>query len=197
MKNTSRVVVFSIVKCFLVMAVVGCARPEPAVEIPPPSAKPSVEAKAPAVSPVAAAPEAAGLELVLSEAAEYAEKGQLDEAATIYERALRERPGNFKLHYNLGNVYLESGSTDKAIAEYKKALEINPEDRDSYINLGAAYYERDMVEDATVTYKRALALDPHDPEAHYNLGVAYESLGRQTEADTEFAIYQELTGESL
>ncbi|MFQ5956341.1 MAG: tetratricopeptide repeat protein [Candidatus Brocadiales bacterium] len=188
--QVNRIEVVSVV-CFLVMAVTGCAQPVPVAEAPP------TEVEAPPVIPPPAIPEAIELQTVFSEAEEYVDKGQMEEAAMVYERALGSRPENFKLHYNLGNVYLQSGLVDKAIAEYEKALEINPEDKDLHVNLGIAYSEKGMVDEAIGEYKKSLAIDPNDPEAHYNLGVAYERKGMQVEADGEFDIYQRLTGKSL
>lgn len=192
--NKNRVWINSII-CLLVVA--GCAKPGPVVEAPPAEVTLPAEVEALPAAPPRVVSETEELQLALSEAAGYIDKGQLKEAAAIYDEALEKMPRSAELHYNLGNVHLQSGLIDEAIAEYNKALEITPEDKDLRVNLGTAYYERDMVDAAIDEYKKALAIDPDDPEAHYNLGVAYENKGLQAEAEKEFGIYRKLTGKPL
>ncbi|MFH1125946.1 MAG: tetratricopeptide repeat protein [Candidatus Altiarchaeota archaeon] len=90
---------------------------------------------------------------------------------------------------------------DYEIAEklLKKAVSINPKDARSFFNLGVLYTEpalsiRDeaRLADAERAYLRALKLKPDYLEAHYNLALFYHFLGRDDEAELEYAVFSDI-----
>ena len=48
----------------------------------------------------------------------YTEKGNLDAARTVLERAVAIEPQKASLHFQLGQVYKKSGASEKAQAEF-------------------------------------------------------------------------------
>jgi Flp pilus assembly protein TadD len=82
----------------------------------------------------------------------------------------------------------------------KKAVAINPKDAEAYFNLGVMYTDRalllrqaekfSLAEDA---YLKAVKLKPDYMEAHFNLALFYHFLGRNDEADLEYAVFAELS----
>jgi tetratricopeptide (TPR) repeat protein len=54
------------------------------------------------------------------------ERGELEEAAAKYRRALQLQPGSAEAHQSLGTVLEKQGDTDGAAAAYRKAVELNP-----------------------------------------------------------------------
>lgn len=70
----------------------------------------------------------------------YANKGMLDEAIALYQKAIEINPEYAGTYYNLGAVYFSKGMLDEAAAELKKAIEINPKYADAHNNLVIVYY---------------------------------------------------------
>jgi predicted Zn-dependent protease len=64
--------------------------------------------------------------------------GQLTEAATTFEQAVKLQPNNPVPRYNLGNVYLKLQRVDAAIVQLSKAVELRPDYAAAYCDLGNA-----------------------------------------------------------
>jgi Tfp pilus assembly protein PilF len=54
------------------------------------------------------------------------EKGQVEAAIAVYDRALQVQPAYAEAHNNLGNALCRVGRVHEAIAHYQKALELVP-----------------------------------------------------------------------
>jgi tetratricopeptide (TPR) repeat protein len=54
------------------------------------------------------------------------ERGELEEAAAKYRRAIQLQPGSSEAQHSLGTVLEKQGDADGAAAAYRKALELNP-----------------------------------------------------------------------
>ncbi len=63
-------------------------------------------------------------------------EGRYDEAVSVYQRLLQERPDP-RVYVNLGNCYAGLNNTEKAITYYLKAIEIKP--------LASAYYNLSQI----------------------------------------------------
>ena len=62
--------------------------------------------------------------------------GDLDKAATMYEKTLQLRPGWGGIMMNLGNILGRQGHLEEAVAQYRKAIVHEPKDARIYVNLG-------------------------------------------------------------
>jgi protein O-mannosyl-transferase len=93
----------------------------------------------------------------------FAERGQLDEALSYFQRAVdvRSQMSGHK-HYNLSLA-------------------------NTHTNMGVALVHKDRVEEAVAHFQRALELQPNYPDAHYNLGVI---LGRRNDLDGAVAQFR-------
>ena len=116
----------------------------------------------------------------------YVKKGRLDEAISVFKKALNIKPNYADAHYNLGVAYHEKGVLDEAISEYKKALTINPNDAMAHVNLGTAYKDKHRLDEAISEFKKALIIKSNFAEAYLNLGVAYYEKGTLDKAISEF-----------
>lgn len=81
----------------------------------------------------------------------------------------------------------------------KKAVSINPRDAEAFFNLGVLYTEpaflaRNEIKlvEAEKAYTQAVKIRPDYLEAHYNLALFYHFLGRDDEAELEYAVFSEL-----
>ena len=106
--------------------------------------------------------------------------GRLDEAASIYEIAIRDRAPSGRALVGLGRVKL---TTDPASAEllFLRALEANPRDTTALNNLGIA---RDLTGNragAQEAYRKALGINPDLTAAQVNMALSL-ALGGQGDA---------------
>lgn len=113
--------------------------------------------------------------------------GRLDDAASIYRRALELDPDNVDALHLLGVVSLQTGNHPEAVDLFTTALRLKPDFAEAHCNLGAAYYGLGQLDEAASSYHRALALNPTYPEAHYNLG---NVLQDQDEWDPAICCYR-------
>ncbi len=116
------------------------------------------------------------------------ESGELEEAATVYRRALEVEP-QARVHYNLGNVLYASGAVSQAAEHYRRALDIEPGDAEAWNNLGGALAESGEIADAIKAFRQAidLRLDYADP--HFNLADLLEETDRSAEARRHWQSY--------
>jgi tetratricopeptide (TPR) repeat protein len=109
----------------------------------------------------------------------------LDQAASLYQKALSIWPDYPDALNNLGNICLKQGRIDEAVSYFTKAIELK-RDPDFYYNLGSAYQRKEQWDDAITWITRALALKDDLEYAHNNLGVSYLRKGLPDKAVAEF-----------
>jgi hypothetical protein len=90
---------------------------------------------------------------------------QLDEAISIFQRAILRDPGVAGYHTNLGVAYGEKGMDYEAYAAYRRALELDPNEVQSRLNLGYLYSERERYAQAREEWERVIAVAPNSEEA--------------------------------
>lgn len=109
----------------------------------------------------------------------------------MLNQALRQRPDDADLHYQLGQVYEEFGQWAQAVKEYRQAARLNPEWADAHYRLGVAYeqlgtydfqgetwIDNKKLKRAIVEYRETVRIDPTRLDAHYRLSLAYQTTGR-------------------
>jgi tetratricopeptide (TPR) repeat protein len=104
------------------------------------------------------------------------------DTVTLYTGTLRENPGCWMAHYNLGIALHDRGQNDQSIAHYRQAVAIRPEYVEAHYNLARLLVEKGEFEDAIAHYEKALTINPDDAEAHNNLGSTLFQIGRVDEA---------------
>jgi serine/threonine-protein kinase len=120
--------------------------------------------------------------------------GELDQAVSVFEQAVRFEPDNARARTNLGIGLGEQGQFDKAIVELRRAIQLNPNLVEARIGLGVALArkgerlaDKGLCQEAVASLKYAIRLDPGTWEAHSSLGAAYFA---QKEWDKSIAAYR-------
>ncbi|MBN1671634.1 MAG: tetratricopeptide repeat protein [Kiritimatiellae bacterium] len=96
---------------------------------------------------------------------------------TLFEHTLRENPGAYQAHSNLGLYLLGHRRVDEAVTHYSMALAIKNDMPDGYFGLASALVVQGRLQDAIPLFSEALKIDPNLHDVHVNLGVTYVKLG--------------------
>lgn len=108
--------------------------------------------------------------------------GELDQAATLYERVLDLDPKHPDALHLLGMVALAKGDAARAEKLILQAIKRNPAAALYHVNLGNALLDQGKPEQAVDPLRRALRLQPDSVEAMNNLANALQRSNRTKEA---------------
>jgi predicted TPR repeat methyltransferase len=111
-----------------------------------------------------------------------AQTQRVDEAASLFERAIAGSPGEASAHNNYGVMLKELGRFEDSLGSYERALTLRPDYAEAHNNRGLSLQELKRFEDALESYGRALTLKPDYAEAYNNRGLALRELKRLEEA---------------
>jgi Flp pilus assembly protein TadD len=124
------------------------------------------------------------------EARDRAHEDLLDGAIAKSRAAVRLKPDDAVVHYNLGhalysavvhykfrNALRSKGNLDEAIAEYRVAVRLKPDFAPAHNNLGNALHSRGDLDGAIEEYREAIRVKPDYALARTNLGNALRSRG--------------------
>ncbi len=114
------------------------------------------------------------------------QEGQNELAIGYISQAIRIRPSEPVLHYNLGTVLLEQGQLAEAVKYYHEALRLKPDYAGAYNNLGKALQDQGQLAEAVAQYREALRLKPDHAGAYNNLGNALQEQGQLAEAVAQY-----------
>lgn len=89
-------------------------------------------------------------------------KGNLDEAISEFNRAIRLDPTCAKAYHNRGVAWILKGDYDQAIADFDAAIGLNPAYAVAYRNRGLAFERKGEKEKAEKDYKMSRQLDHND-----------------------------------
>src|SRR5213082_1691122 len=112
----------------------------------------------------------------------FLQRGELDNAISHFETALKIRSRNAAGHYNFGGALIENnlanalarrGLVSEAVGHYEKAVELRPDYGDPYLNLGTVLFQQGRIVDAIAQWQMALATQPNDAGFHTALGNAF------------------------
>jgi len=103
----------------------------------------------------------------------YLQRGEYDQAISVYNKALALNPGYTEAYLNRGIAYRNKGQHDQAVSDYDKVLQIDPKDARAYCNRGNALIEKGQYDNAISDYNKALEINSKDAQVFYNRGVAY------------------------
>ena len=112
--------------------------------------------------------------------------GQVDDAISEYNEALRLDPQNAMAYQLLGIASGWKGDVPQAQAYFLKANALDPDKADTHMNLGSTYAVQRNLDKALEHFRRAAELAPREPLYHYQLGTLYEALGRDEQAEDSF-----------
>ena len=112
-------------------------------------------------------------------------RGEMDQAITAYEKALKLAPEYSEAHNNLGNLLKDQKKYTEAITHYEASIKIFPDNPNTHNNLGTVYAMMKDVNKAAIYFAKAVRIQPTYFDARQNLGVAYMQQGRLDAAERE------------
>lgn len=118
----------------------------------------------------------------LAQATRLHQSGELDQARSIYESLLAERPDHADALHLLGVIALQRQQADRAIALIERAIAQDPARADFYGNRGLAWQALGRHARALHDFEQAVAIDPRSAAAHYNRGTAFQQMQEHTAA---------------
>lgn len=121
------------------------------------------------------------------------DKGEIDNANFMYQKAISVDGKFYKSYYNLANNYAEKAQYNMAISNYKKAISLNKENPFLYYNLACVYIKTGDLKKAKTNLNKAILLKNDVPEFHYNLAYVYKQLNKSKLAQTYLDNYNKLT----
>jgi serine/threonine protein kinase/Flp pilus assembly protein TadD len=117
------------------------------------------------------------------------QRGELAEAAQLYEKACWANPEDFQAPMLLGQTYFGLGRKlegeavrQRALSIIEKHLELHPDDARALYLGAAGLFQVGQRERALEWARRALSVDPDDPMVLYNVACSYALLGLNEDA---------------
>jgi len=109
-------------------------------------------------------------------------EGKLEEAATLYDKAINLNPNYVEAYYKKANILGDMGRNEEAIVCYDKAISLDPNYVNAYNNKGIALRLLGKNEEAVICYDQAIKLNPDDADFYHNKGIALGEMGKNQEA---------------
>ena len=114
------------------------------------------------------------------------DRGQLDQAETVYRRILAVEPQNPRALQLMGVMLHHRGNSPAGIELIRRAIQINPLSADFHSNLGVILTDCGRFDEALASYRSAIKLAPQDPDYHWNLAINLLCDGEFREGWDEF-----------
>jgi Flp pilus assembly protein TadD len=112
-------------------------------------------------------------------AAAFAEQsGDLAEAETKYQQALKTAPKNVNAIVGLARLYDQQGNSHQAIATYQQAIKLHPKNAMVYNDLGLCYGRRRELAQSQQMLQKAVELEPGKAAYRMNLAVVLVDMGQ-------------------
>lgn len=117
------------------------------------------------------------------------EKGNYQDAAGRYMRALGADPASFEARYDLGNAFHRQELYEQAAQAQQQAAADSlaaPADRaEAFYNLGNTQFRQQKYAEALESYKNSLRLNPDDRQAKFNYAYVKKLLDEQQNQDNQ------------
>ena len=122
----------------------------------------------------------------VAEGTKLLQAGQVEEAITKLQQALRLDPENASASYNYGLALLFQNKPEEAITRFQVALQSQPDNPEMLYFLARAYLAANRPEDAAACFRKLMVMRPDDPFVHNGLGVALAKTQDLPNATAEF-----------
>lgn len=109
-------------------------------------------------------------------------EGKVDQAISMYKKALAIASDNYNAAFNLANILYEQNKIAEAILYYQKVNELKPDSAAVYFNLGICYARQDNYAKAGDAFSKTIELNPQHTKAYYQLVVALHKQNKFNEA---------------
>ncbi|MDG2175669.1 MAG: tetratricopeptide repeat protein [Gammaproteobacteria bacterium] len=114
--------------------------------------------------------------------------GQMEEALSANQNAVRLDPKDAEPHNNLGNVLKGLGRLEEAEASYRQAIELKPDYTEAHYNLGKMLDNFNRLEEAEASYRQAIRINKDYHAAVVSLGNVLMKKGEHKEGLINFRI---------
>lgn len=106
------------------------------------------------------------------------EKGKIDDARYLYDRALDADPGRVSLHYHIGRMLILMGAPADAESHLRIVLKAAPDHARTHAQLGICLTQIGRRDEALQHLQRAVELTPLNAARRGNLGALLAEMGR-------------------
>jgi tetratricopeptide (TPR) repeat protein len=117
-------------------------------------------------------------------------KGDLDEALTLYTKALKKGDLSHKQlsigAYNRGIIYLSKQKYNLAISDFDTAIWLRPNYADAFHNRGLAFSRSGRYDRSIEDFDAAIKIKPDNPSALNNRGNAYRAKNQFDKALVDY-----------
>lgn len=114
------------------------------------------------------------------------QKGELDQATTIYQNILEQDPTYAQAHYKLGTIYLKQKHYEDAIVAFRQAIKVKPDCASAYRDLVKTFIQLEKFDEAIATCHAIINLVEEYPWVYAHLGNALRQKGQLEEAAVNF-----------
>ncbi len=99
----------------------------------------------------------------------FLQKGKLDEAISLLQRAVNLRPENIPAHENLAKALLQKGQVADALVHYRKLVELQPDNVEMHNIVGTVMVQQGRVREGVEEWQKVLTIQPDNGNATSNL----------------------------
>lgn len=121
-----------------------------------------------------------------------ANESSRSEAEKEFEAALVANPADANSEYELGEIAWSRSDFQNAIQHYSRALQFHAHYIDAQIGMGKALTSLNQPAKGLDYLLDAEHSDPQNDIVHYRLALAYRKLGVKSDADREWATFQQI-----
>ena len=157
--------------------IVGSPEPQPLL-----AQKPAETAARPGAPTLPTTPQPTAAHTLFNLALEAQATGDLEQAMTLLQQAVKIAPTLKQAYNGLGNLYYQRQQYDDAVAMYRQALALDPNYTQARNNLGSAYMQLSQHERAIEELQKVLQDDGEASLAYYNLACVYARTGDSAQA---------------
>ena len=113
------------------------------------------------------------------------DEGQLEEALSEYDEAIRLDPLLASAYTNPGKTYFAQAQFQRAMQDYNEAIRLSPRIAEVYYVRGDAYVTLNQPDKAIADLTKSLSYDRRAPATYISRSVAYTLLGMDEEAQRD------------
>jgi tetratricopeptide (TPR) repeat protein len=105
------------------------------------------------------------------------EQGNLEKAATYFQKAIDARPNYVPAYNHLGNIYREMDKLDHSLAVLQKSIQMNQYNAAGHYSLGLTYFLMKHYKKAEAEFFKTLDISSKHHRAYFHLAVIAKIQG--------------------